>query len=475
VTLSALLAGCAVGPDFRRPEPPNGDYGPLPGAADAEQRFVSDLDIPGQWWTLFGSPQLARLVEIAIAANPGIDAARAALTQARELRKAEWTANLPLLQGEAAASRNKNATASLANPSTNSQNAAYYSFYTAQLGLSYLPDVWGATARAVESAVAQEENARFQLAATTLTLSTNVVGTVVQEAALRGQLAATRRLAATQHELTEMVGHQVAIGSLSRLDLLSQQTAEAETLATLPPLEKQLAQTRDALAALLGRLPGAVPDEEFTLADLTLPRDLPVSLPSKLVEQRPDVRAAQEILHQATAAVGIALADMLPQLSITGSYGSTAFKPNQLLTPNYGFWSLGANLSQTLFDAGALLHRRRAADAAMDQAAALYRLTVIAAFQNVADCLRALEADGDAVAANRQAAATAAETFAIARQQFGLGTVSMVVLLNSEQAALVTEIAKVQAEADRYADTAGLFQALGGGWWNRPELAANPL
>ena len=195
--------------------------------------------------------------------------------------------------------------------------------------------------------------------------------------------------------------------------------------------------------------------------------DLPVSLPSKLIEQRPDVRQAEENLHAASAAVGVALANMLPQFTINADLGSSALKLGQLFTPYTGFWDAGASLTQTLFDAGALLHKRRAADAALDQAAAQYRAAVILACQNVADTLRALQADADALKASAEAERAAKATFDLAERQRALGTISLVAVLNAEQAYRQSELALVQARANRYSDTAGLFQSLGGGWWNR--------
>ncbi|HXC20986.1 MAG TPA: efflux transporter outer membrane subunit, partial [Steroidobacteraceae bacterium] len=291
--------------------------------------------------------------------------------------------------------------------------------------------------------------------------------TVVQEASLRGQISATLRALELQHQLTEFVQQQRLLGTASDLDILAQQSLEAQTGQTLPPLQKQLGQTRDALTALLGRLPADEPQETFGLDDLTLPTDIPISVPSKLIEQRPDVRQAEESMHMASAAVGVAIADMLPQFAITGNIGSSALKLQDLFTPYTGFWSAGASLTQTLFDAGALLHKKRAADAALDQAAAQYRAAVILACQNVADSLRALTSDADALKASAAAERAAKKTFDFAQQQRLLGTISLVAVLNAEQSYVQAELSLVQAQANRYADTAGLFQSLGGGWWNR--------
>ena len=473
------LAACAVGPNFKRPSAPTATgYGSAPaqgqtnsadGAGGSAQRFVAGMDIPSEWWTLFRSPKLDHLVEQALKANPDVGAAQAALRQAHELYSAQWTSYFPTVQGNFSGARAKNALGTIANPTSLPQTNPYYNLYTAQLTLGYSPDVFGATRRQVEIARTQVESNRFQLEATYLTLSSNLVVTVVQEASLRGQIAATERLLGLQHQLTDMLHAQRLLGTASVLDVLAQESLEAQTAQTLPPLQKQLGQTRDALTALLGRLPSDEPTESFRLDELTLPADLPVSLPSKLIEQRPDVRQAEENLHAASAAVGVTLANLLPQFTIDGNLGSSALKLGQLFSPYTGFWDIGASLTQTLFDAGALLHKKRAAEAALDQAAAQYRGAVILACQNVADTLRALQADADALKASAAAELAAKKTFDLAQHQRALGTISLVAELNAEQSYQQAELTLVQAQANRFSDTAGLFQALGGGWWNRKE------
>jgi NodT family efflux transporter outer membrane factor (OMF) lipoprotein len=473
IGLLATLSACAVGPNFKRPSPPAATgYGreplqdPTPAAAGGTaQHFVAGMDIPSEWWTLFRSTQLDHLVEQALKANPNVGAAQAAVRQAHELYSAQRTSFFPTVQGGFSADRSEFPADTLTSPTVASNST--YTLYTAQLTLSYAPDVFGATRRQVEIAKAQFDSSRFQLEATYLTLSSNVVVAAVQEASLRGQIAAAERLLQLQHQLTETVQRQRQLGTAGDLDVLAQQSAEAQTAQTLPPLQKQLGQTRDALTALLGRLPSEEPEESFRFDELTLPTDLPVTLPSKLIEQRPDVRQAEETLHAASAAAGVALANMLPQFTINADVGSSALKLGQLFTPYTGFWDLGASLTQTLFDAGALLHKRRAADAALDQAAAQYRAAVILACQNVADTLRALQADADALRASSQAERAAKATFDLAVRQRALGTISLVVVLNAEQSYRQAELALVQAQANRFSDTAGLFQALGGGWWNR--------
>jgi NodT family efflux transporter outer membrane factor (OMF) lipoprotein len=480
IALGVFIAGltaCAVGPNFKRPTPPKATtYGTAPMAgqtAAAEsaggdpQRFVAGMDIPSEWWTLFKSASLNEMVEQALKANPNVGAAQAALRQAHELYLAQRTSFFPNIQGGVTGDRSEFPAATLTSPTVASSNV--YTLFTAQLTLSYTPDIFGATRRAVELTKAQEASTRFQLEATYLTLSSNVVATAVQEASLRGQIAATKRLLELQHQLTDKVQKQRALGTVSDLGVLAQQSLEAQTAQTLAPLQKQLDQTRDALSALLGRLPSDEPADTFQLADLTLPAELPVSLPSKLIEQRPDVRLAEENLHAASAAVGVAIANMLPQFTINGDLGSSALKLQSLFSSYTEFWDAGASLTETLFDAGALLHKKRAADAALDQAGAQYRGAVLLACQNVADTLHALAADAEALRASAEVERAAKKTFELAMRQRELGTIPLIAVLNAELAYRQAELAFVQAEANRYSDTAGLFQALGGGWWNRKE------
>jgi NodT family efflux transporter outer membrane factor (OMF) lipoprotein len=474
--LSVAVSACAVGPNFKRPAPPDASaFGSASKSqttaaesADGEaQRFLSGMDIPSQWWTVFRAPNLDRLVEQALTANPNVGAAQAALRQSHELYLAQRTSFFPTVQGSFSGDRSEFPTNTLTSPTVASSST--FSLYTAQLTLSYAPDLFGATRRQVEIAKAQADSSRFQLEATYLTLSSNVVVTAITEASLREQIATTERLLQLEHQLTGFVQQQRLLGTASELDILSQQALEAQAAQTLPPLQKQLGQTRDALTALLGKLPSQEPLETFRLDDLTLPTDLPVSLPSKLVEQRPDVRLAEENMHMASAAVGVAIADLLPQFAITGDIGSSALTAGKLFSPYTGFWDAGASLTQTLFDAGALIHKKRAADAALDQAAAQYRAAVILACQNVADTLRALDSDADALKASAQAERAAKKSLDFAQRQRGLGTISLVAVINAEQAYDAAALALIQARANRYADTAALYQALGGGWWNRRE------
>jgi NodT family efflux transporter outer membrane factor (OMF) lipoprotein len=469
----ALLAGCMVGPDFHHPAAPaEADFTPepLPVTASAEvhgggaQRFVRDLDIPGQWWALFHSRPLNSLVEQALTRNPTLDAAKAALREAQENVYAGQGALYPTVGGTISASREKFAGASFGDPTLSST----FSVQTAELSVSYIFDIWGGTRRRIESLVAQADFERFQLEAAYLSLSTNVVIAAVTEASLRGQIEATKEIIDIEAQELAVLQNQFQLGGTSKVAVLAQAATLAQTRSTLPPLEKQLAQERNLLADLVGRFPNEDIGAVFELAGLDLPQELPVSLPSKLVEQRPDLRFTEAQLHAASADIGVAIANQLPQFSLSATYGSAASMG--LFNPGSGFWSLGGSLSQTLFDAGTLEHQKRAAVAAFDQVAAQYRSTVLSSFQDVANVLRALQSDADAVKTNLAAERAAADSLAISRDQFRAGAITYLSLLTAEQTYQQTRISLVQAQANRFLDTAALFQALGGGWWHRSDV-----
>jgi NodT family efflux transporter outer membrane factor (OMF) lipoprotein len=478
LTAVAVLAGCAVGPDFRRPAAPevNG-YTPehlaprTSGArvsGGASQRFVEGMDIPGQWWRLFHSRALDELVDESIRNNPNLESAQAALRVAQENVRAQQGYYYPSISANFTPSRNKTATATI-TPVANTGNP-YYSLYTTALSISYVPDVFGLNRRTVESLQAQADAQKFQLEATYLTLTSNVVAAAIQEAAIRGQIDATEETIRIATDTLNIMRKQLSFGQIAGADVATQETALAQVQATLPPLQKALAQQRDLLAALAGRFPSEGVWQRFELADLQLPENLPVSLPSKVVEQRPDIRAAEAQLHSACAEIGVAVANMLPNLTLSGNGGSQALTMAQLFGPGTGYFTLAASITQPIFEGGTLLHRTRAARATWDQTEAQYRNTVITAFQNVADSLRALQADADSVKTAAAAEQAAATTLDITRKQLQLGEIAYLTMLASEAAYYQALINLVQAKATRYADTAALFQALGGGWWNRSDI-----
>src|ERR1700730_3814444 len=477
--LLAAVAGCAVGPDFKKPSPPQvSGYTPEPLAAEtasaevaggATQRFVQGMDMPGQWWRLFHSQTLNTLIEQALKSNADLQAAQAALRVAMENVYAQQGFYYPTVAGSFQPSRNKTATGALSPASAS--GSPIFSLYTAQLAVSYDPDVFGLNRRTVESLAALADVQRYQLEATYLTLTSNLVAAAVQEASLRGQIAATADIIKIESQLLELLQRQNALGQVAEADVVAQRSAMAQAQAALPPLQKQLSVQRNLLTALLGRYPSEEPAERFDLASIELPQELPVSLPARGVEQRPDVAAANASLHSASALIGVAVANRLPNLTLSASDGSSPNALSRLFTTGTGFWSIAGTVAAPLLDGGTLLHRERAARAAYDQAAAQYRSTVIAALQNVADALRALQADADAVKATALAERSAAESLEITQKQLALGAINYLALLTAQQTYLQSRINLVQAQAGRYADTAALFQALGGGWWNRTDVA----
>ncbi|WP_207000558.1 efflux transporter outer membrane subunit [Trinickia mobilis] len=474
LSAAVLLAGCEVGPDFAPPAPPQVTgytREPLPGrtvASDGHggeaQRFVQALDIPGQWWTLFHSPELNALVERALESNPSLQAAQATLREANEAVQAGEGALFPTVSAGISTAREKISGSQFGVATA----LPVFRLNNATVSVTYLLDVWGGARRQIESLAAQAEYERFELEASYLALTSNVATAAVEEASLRAQIAATQEIIDIETQQLAGLKRQFAIGAAANTAVLAQAATLAQARAQLPPLQKQLAQTRDQLTAYLGRFPSDELAEAFDLASLQLPETLPVSLPSQLVEQRPDILAAQAQLHAASAEVGVATANMLPQLTLSASYGSEATAT--LFTPGSAIWNLGAGLTQPLFEGGTLLHRRRAALDAFDAAAAQYRYTVITAFQNVADALRALQSDADAVAAAAAAERAAADSLAASQREFRAGAISYLALLDAQRTYQQARISLVQAQAIRYSDTVALFQAVGGGWWNRNDV-----
>lgn len=472
-----LLGGCAAGPDFKKPAPPPAQALAPPVAATASvpgvpggaaQRFVGGADIAGDWWTLFHSKPLNDLIDQALANNHDLKAAEAALAAAQENVRAQRGAFFPQVTAGFAASRQRQSGALAPTPNN---NAFEFNLFTPQVNVAYNLDVFGLTRRTVENARAQAEATRYQMIAAHLTLTSNVAAAAIQDAALDAQIDATRQLIDIDTQVVDTLKYQLAKGYASGLDLAAQQAQLAQVAATLPPLLKQSAQQRDLIAVLAGRYPAQAPAQKFDLASLTLPADLPVSLPSSLVEQRPDVLQAEANLHAASAQVGIAAANRLPNIQLTANAGSTALTLGKVFGPQTGFWAIGSAITAPIFEGGALLHQERAAKATYVQAAEQYRSTVLTAFQNVADTLAAIQQDAAGLKANAAAFDAAKTSLDLSRLQYRSGYASYLSLLNAEQAYQQARIALVQAEAARFADTAALYQALGGGWWRRPDLA----
>ena len=477
----SLSAACAVGPDFKPPQaPPVSGYTPEAHlatttaanvAGGAAQTFVVGRDIPAEWWKVFHSKEIDALIAEALRANPNLQAAQAALWQAKENLYASAGKLLPSVDaaGSAASQQFSQAEFGLTGP------PYVFNLYQATVNVAYTPDVFGGQRRQIEANAALAEQQRFALEATFLTLTANVATAAIQEASLRGQIEATQEIIKAETDQLEVVRNQFEVGATTRADVLTQESEVAATEATLPPLQKQLEQQHHVLLALIGRFPSQEHGGHLQLTSLRLPTALPVSVPSQLVQQRPDVRAAEAQLHQASALVGVAIANRLPQLSLTAQYGSMALTPAGLFTPAAAIWSVGLAGTQPIFHGFSLLHQERAAKAAYEMAEAQYRNTVLTAFQNVADALRALQLDAATLKAQQRAARAASDTFDLSRGQYRLGAITYVTLLNAERSYEQARLALVQAQAARYADTAALFAALGGGWWNRNDVVPDPL
>lgn len=480
VSLTALLLGCAVGPDFKKPvTETDASFGsmPLPEQTDsadnpagAAQKFALGEDIPAAWWQLFQSEPLDNLIRQALTKNPDLAAAQASLRIAQENTLADVGLLFPEVVGSFDTRRQKTAGASGGNKFSGS----IYTLHNASVSVSYGLDIFGASRRNIEQSAAEEEFQRYQLEAAYLTLAGNIVTTAIQEASLREQLDVTQKIIEDQRRGLSLLQGQFEVGAVAKASVLEQQARLAQTQATVPGLEKQLAQTRHLLSILIGDLPSQDPKAIFTLDTLHLPEKLPVSLPSQLVDQRPDIKAAEANLHAASAAIGITIARRLPQIFLSADMGSVANNLGQLFTPGSGIWSLGVNLAETIFDGGRLRHQQHAAEANYELAAAQYRKTVLTSFQNVADTLHALQSDAANLKAQVEAERAAADSRRLAQEQFNAGAISALLLLQAQQTEQQAKLGLVQAKAQRFADTAALFQALGGGWWNRNFDIATP-
>ena len=465
------MTGCVVGPDFQRPQAPHAtSYTPVPlpetttstpGIAGSAQTFIAARDIPAEWWHLFKSPQLDSLIRKAFAANPDIEAAQAALREAQANVSAQRGFFFPAIRGNHSPSRIKS--------SEEGERPGIYNLQTAQLTVGFVPDIFGGNRRHVESLKAQADMQRFQLEAARITLASNIVAAAIQEASTRDQIAAVGRIIEFNTRSLEITQGQHRYGHVSRLDVAAQESALAQTKQRLPPLENQLQQTRNLIRVLVGNLPSEDVEETFTLASLHLPEELPLSLPSELVMQRPDIRAAEEQMRAANARIGVTIAERFPSLSIDGSWGGSAARFGQMFQPVNRFFELIADLALTLFDGGTLSHQQRAAEQVFKQAAAEYRGVVLAAFQDVADTLHTIHSDAASLKAAVEAEHAARVTLNIARAQQELGEIGYLERLSAEGAYQEAIIGLIQAQTERFGSTAALFQALGGGWWNRAE------
>lgn len=471
--MAVVLAGCTVGPDFRAPDPPTVDRyvpGPPP-AAPGMPTLVPDRDIPAEWWSVFESKEIDALVRRAFANSPTLDQARARLTQAQELRTARAGATqYPQVDASFGAERQRIDPATFGFPEA--PNPGPFNVFTLGANVSYNFDLFGGTRRDLEALAAEVDYEAYELEAARLTLASNVVTTAIRQAALHAQADALSAVLVAQRSQLGIIEERYQAGGVAWVDVQNQRLLVAQTEAGIPPVRAQEAQAGHLLAVLMGDAPASSEVPVITLAALSLPAELPVRLPSELVRQRPDIRASEALLHKASANVGVATADLYPKLVISGGFSSSQLNIGDLLGNGINIWNIAANLLQPVFHGGELQARKRAAEAAFDQAAASYRLSVLQGLQNVADVLRALEGDALALSARSEQAARAEEAYRIALRRYDAGGVSQLAVLDADRQRRQAEVDRVQAQANRYADAAALFQALGGGWKGGNEASA---
>lgn len=465
------LAGCAVGPDFKAPTPPavqNYTATKLPvqtasaqGVLGGEQRFVAHMPISAEWWQQFGSPKLNGLIEQALHSSPTLDAAQATLRQAEETYNAQaGSTQYPQVNAQLGAQRE---TVNLAAMGFSGPGGTQRTFklYNASVGASYNLDLSGGNRRELEALAAQTDYQRFQLEGARLTLAANVVTSAITQAQLAAQVAANEKILADQTEQIDLTHQRMVLGNASYADVLSLQTQVEQTRASIPSLRNRLEQTNHLLAILVGQPPGAMTMPQFTLADFTLPTQLPLHVPSELVHQRPDIQASEALLHAANAQYDVAVSRLYPQLTLSASMGSEALTSASLFGPGSLVWGLAGQLAQPLFNAG-LRPGARAAEAGFDAAAANYRQTVLLALRNVADVLRALDNDAQTLQAQSAADISSQQSLGLMQQQYGLGAANYLQLLTAQQQAQQTQINLIAAQSQRLVDTAALYLAMGG-------------
>ncbi|MFL9990193.1 efflux transporter outer membrane subunit [Paraburkholderia sediminicola] len=466
------LCGCAVGPDFRPPAAPDTQtytHEAQPaatvaasGVAGASQTFVAAEHATPMWWQQFQSDALNRLVEQALRQSPTLKQARAKLVEARENYNAQFGATaFPAVDATVSGVRQRVDIAAFGIP--NVPNQGPFTLYNASVSVSYALDIFGGNRRALEALMAQVDYQSFEFEAARLSLAGNVVSTAVRRASLQQQITLTQRLADTQAQQLKITKGRFSAGGVSQLDVRSQRTLLAQTRASLPPLATQLAQTDHQLAILLGMPPSKADSADLTLDSLRLPDTLPLTLPSTLARERPDIRASEALLHQASANVGVATANLYPQFSISAGIGSERTNIQDVVS-GLNIWNFGLNLTQPIFRGGELRAKKRSAQAAYDAALAGYQQTVLQALQQVADTLTALQNDAHELQARDDAAQQAQASLDIAQAQYAAGGVSQFGLLDTQRQVLQTALDRTRAQADRFADTAALFQSLGGGW-----------
>lgn len=465
--LATALGGCTVGPNFVPPAPPTTtNYVPggatslaNPGPGQTQQQIVTGT-IAGAWWEVFHSPKLSAVIADALKNSPTLSEAEATLRQAREEQRQAEGALFPQLDFSANASRQRTSLL----PQGINQLGPIDNLYSIGPSVSYALDFFGLNRRRVEQQGAIVDYQGFQLDGAYLTLTGNVVRQAIAIASNRAAIAAVERIIAEDERNLDLVRREYAVRNKTISDVDSAQSQLASDRALLPPLRQQLSVARDALAALVGKAPGDWSAPAFDLADFTLPARLPVTVPSALVHTRPDILAAEARLHAANAEIGVATAQLYPNITLSGSLTQEALKTSTLFTSAGTAWSIAAGLTQPLFHGGALMAQKRGAEDAFDAAYANYRQTVLQSFVQVADTLQALDHDAELVAAQQAAMKSSEAALSAARQGYSLGAIDVLHVLDAQRQVEQARLGAIRADAQRYTDTADLFGAMGGGW-----------
>lgn len=475
IAVAAVLCACTVGPDFAPPGPPRtSQYTPATeadGPIDAGSNAVRQTLRPGEtiaadWWTLFQSPQLTEIVDAAMAGNRTIEAAKARLAAAHEAVAIAAGTLYPQIDFSAGVSRQRVSVASFGLQPGAIHTPPNFNLYSVGPTASYALDVFGGRRRLVEARAADAEAQEYQLHAAYLALSGNTASQAVLIASLRAQLQAVDDITAIDRENLDLVRKSRDAGVAPDADVViaESQLASDETLR--PPLEQQLSQARHAMALLLGRPPGDWSPPDFDIAGLTLPTELPVSLPSSLVHQRPDILAAEAQLHAASAAIGVATAQLYPDITLSASAGLVALSPARLFEKSALVWSAAAGLTGPIFHGGTLEAQRRATVDEFQATLADYEQTVLASFVQVADLLQALVHDAQLLRAQQRALDAASNSVRLQRLSYTGGGSGVLSVLDAERQYERARLGYVQAETQRYEHTIQLFVAMGGGWWN---------
>lgn len=481
-----------VGPNFHSPPPPQIKHfikdqdakqtitvGRKQNAEKA-QNFNLEQTIPAQWWRMFHSETINKLIDLGFKNNANLTATYAALIQAQENLSAQRGTLFPTIIGNFYSQRQRFSPTQFGGSSGGIRNTGLagsrtFNLFNANVSAAYTFDLFGGLRRQIEAVGAQVDFQEFELEAAFLTLSSNIVTTAITLASLRDQIGATRQLINAQQKILVLVKGQFQLGGASASDVLAQENLLAQTRSQLPVLEQNLVVQRHALSVLIGEFPNEDGISSFNLDQLNLPKDLPLNCPSLLVKQRPDIKAAEALLHASSAQIGVATANMFPQITLSALEGQQSTFLSALFVPDNNVWSIASNVAQPLFKGGMLMAQRRASIAAYEQAFAQYRQTVLQAFQNVADSLRALEHDALQMKDLKMAETAALKSLNLTRKQFNIGGTTYLNLLNAQRTYQQARIGRIQAQAARYTDTAALFQSLGGGWWNRNLISSSPV